>query len=66
MSTNGSMSIPKMDGQEIAPGIFLIGEPTPITGTNKLRCLANVYGSLGVVELKITFASEARKERHDD
>ncbi len=47
---------------EIAPGIMLIGEPTPVIGTNLMRCLANAYGTLAVVELKVTFAGETAKE----
>lgn len=54
----GVMSLPKMEGVEISPGIFLIGEPRPIEGTSKLRCLANVNGSLAMVELNIKFAKE--------
>jgi len=51
----GKLELPKMDGYEIRPGITLIGEPTPVEGTDKLRCLANVLGSLCVVELSIKF-----------
>jgi hypothetical protein len=51
----GILNLPKMDGVEIRPGIILIGEPTPDKGTNKLRCLANVYGALCVIELSIKF-----------
>lgn len=49
------LQLPKMDGYEIHPGVVLIGEPTPVPGTDKLRCLANVYGSLCRVELSIKF-----------
>ena len=51
----GEMKLPKMDGMEIHPGIFLIGEPSPLSGTDKLRGLANVHGSLCVIELGIKF-----------
>jgi hypothetical protein len=51
----GNMTLPKMDGKEVSPGIFLIGEPTPQQGSDKLRCLANVGGALCVVELSIRF-----------
>lgn len=51
----GAMSFANMDGKEVSAGIILIGEPTPVAGTNFLRCLANVYGSLAVVELKLVF-----------
>ena len=52
---NGRMQLPKMDGMEVRPGVTLIGEPTPIEGSNKLQCLANVAGCLAVVELSIKF-----------
>jgi len=51
----GSLDLPKMDGMEVRPGIVLIGEPASMPGTDKLRCLANVLGSLCVVELSIKF-----------
>lgn len=53
--TLGSVELPKMNGMEIRPGITIIGEPTPMPGTNKLRALANVAGALCVVELSIKF-----------
>jgi hypothetical protein len=55
----GVMTLPKMDGVEIRPGIVLIGEPTPVPGTNKLRALANVLGSLCVVELSVKFLANS-------
>jgi len=54
----GTMTLPKMDGMEIRPGVTLIGEPSPMPGTDKLRCLANVSGMLCVVELGIKFKAE--------
>lgn len=51
----GSLNLPKMDGLEVKPGVILIGEPAPMPGTDKLRCLANVFGALCVVELSIKF-----------
>lgn len=51
-----SLELPKMAGKEIQPGVVLIGEPTPVPGTDKLRALANVHGALCVVELRIRFA----------
>lgn len=57
----GLMTLPKMDEVEIRPGIRLIGEPTPIPGTNKLSCLANVFGALCLVELSIKFAAAQEK-----
>jgi hypothetical protein len=53
----GEIQLPKMAGQEISPGIFLIGEPTPVAGSPHLRCLANVYGMLAVVELTLKFGA---------
>jgi hypothetical protein len=52
----GEMRLSKMDGAEVSPRIWLVGEPTPIPGTNKLRCLANVDGALALVELSIKFS----------
>ena len=54
MST-GTLTLPDLDGYEVSPGIFLIGNPTPVPGTDKLRCLANVHGALGLVELRLRF-----------
>lgn len=51
----GELKLPKMDGHEAALGVWLIGEPTPIPGTDKMRCLADVGGALCVVELGIKF-----------
>lgn len=55
MDNQGQLHLPVMDGMEIQPGITLIGEPTPMEGTDKLRCLANVLGCLAVIELRIKF-----------
>ena len=52
-----NISLPKMDGIEIKPGVWLIGEPRPVPGTNKLTCLAQVGSALAVVELKVTFGA---------
>ena len=54
----GEIKMPKMDGVEIVPGIFLIGEPAPIPGSPKLRCLANVGGALAIVELVLKFSKQ--------
>lgn len=51
----GKMMLPDLDGVEISPGIFLIGKPTAIEGTTKLRCLADVGGALCIVELNVAF-----------
>jgi hypothetical protein len=56
----GDLKMPKMDGTEISPGIWLIGEPSPIGGTDKLRCLAQVGNALCVVELAIKFPSNIK------
>lgn len=48
---------PKLEGTEVSPGIFLMEEPRPVEGTNLMRCLANVYGALAVIELKISFGA---------
>lgn len=53
--TQLEMHLPKMDGLEVSPGIFLIGEPVPIPETQLMRCLANVGGALCLIELKIKF-----------
>jgi hypothetical protein len=53
--SNGTVLLPSMDQLEIKDGVILIGEPTPIMGTDRLRCLANVYGMLAVVELRMRF-----------
>jgi len=50
--------MPKLDGVEIQPGVTLIGEPSPMPGTDKMRCLANVAGCLCLVELRIKFRGE--------
>lgn len=59
--TDGTITLPKMNGREVQPGIWLIGEPTPIQGTNKMRSLANVGGALCLVELSIKFAQEGQR-----
>lgn len=50
-----NLPLPKMHGLEVSPGVYLIGEPSPVTGTNKLRCLADVGGMLCLVELSMKF-----------
>ena len=63
MINRGELKLPKMDGQEVRPGVFLIGEPTPIAGTSELRCLANVNGALCVVGFSLKFeAGSSAKE----
>lgn len=55
------MTLPKMHGLEVSPGVYLIGEPTPIPGTSRLRCIADFYGFLAVIELNIKFSKEETK-----
>lgn len=54
-----NVSLPKMDGMEVSPGVILLGEPSPIAGTNTMTCLANVSGMLCLVKLRITFGDVA-------
>lgn len=56
----GSLQLPKTDGVEIRPGIFLIGDPTPRPdlGKTSMVCLANALGTLALVELSINFQDE--------
>jgi hypothetical protein len=60
MSIEGSIILPKMDGVEISPGVFLIGEPVPRPdiGKTALVCLADVGGCLALVELSINFKTK--------
>lgn len=53
----GSLQMPKLDGHEIAPRVYLIGEPMPVVGTDRFRCLADFYGAMAVIELSIKFAT---------
>jgi hypothetical protein len=46
------VDLSQFDGKEVSPGVFLIGEPSVVNG--ELRSLANVFGALAVVVLKIT------------
>jgi hypothetical protein len=56
---DGHVQLPKLDGVEVSPGVWLIGEPTPVPGTDKLRCLANVGNGLALVELRLRFRAAA-------
>jgi len=60
VSEQGTLQLPRLDGKEIQPGIYLVGEPAPIPGTDKLRCLANVGGALCLVELALKFGEHTR------
>lgn len=51
----GNLQLPKLSGVEISPGIVIVGEPRPVPGTSKIRALANVRGTLCLVELRLTF-----------
>ncbi len=44
-----------VNGLEVKPGVFLIGDPTPRPdlGSDRFACLANYNGMLCVVELSI-------------
>lgn len=55
MRGEGKMTLPKMDGVEVSPGVWLIGEPAPIPGTDKLRALAQIGDALGLIELRLRF-----------
>jgi hypothetical protein len=48
----------KLDGVEIRPGVTLIGTPGFHKESGKWRCLANVGGSLCLVELKVDVVGE--------
>lgn len=56
-------TLPKMDGLEVSAGILLIGEPSPVKGTNLMRCLADVNGALCIVELSIKFGDNGELTR---
>jgi len=51
----GELLLPSLDGREVAPDVFLLGEPSPRPdlGPNKMACLANVRGELWLVELSM-------------
>lgn len=55
----GTLALPKLDGKEVSPGVWLIGEPSPIPGSDKMRCLADVGGALCIVELRLRFTEAA-------
>ena len=56
----GEIRLPKTDGVEVKPGIFLIGDPAPRPdiGPTALVCLANIHGMMGLVELSLKFVKE--------
>lgn len=56
-TSDGHIIFRSLNGKNIAPGITLIGEPAPVPGTDKLRCLANVCGCLAIVELRLKFSA---------
>lgn len=56
---SGTMTLPSLKGMEVRPGVFLLGEPFPIPGTDKLQALANVGGVLCLIQLRITFPKGA-------
>jgi hypothetical protein len=57
---SGELNLPDMNGLEIKPNLILIGQPTPRPDLdpNKMACLANINGTLSVVELSINFNSK--------
>jgi hypothetical protein len=62
MSARLTMTMPKMDGHEVSPGIYVIGEPTPIPGSNKLTALVNYHGALALAELVMRFGPAGHQE----
>lgn len=58
----GILHLPETHDIEIAPGIFLIGEPVPRPdlGPMAMACLANVHGCLAVVQLSISFTGKEK------
>lgn len=60
----GTVEMPKIDGMEVSPGVFIVGEPAPIPGTNKFRALADMAGCLVIVELSLKFLSTGNKNGH--
>ena len=48
----GELQLPKCDGVEIRTGVTLMGEPR-MRNDGKLACLADVNGSLCLVELRM-------------
>ena len=47
-----------LKGKEIEPGVVILENPTPISGTNLMRVLASVGGYLCIVILKVTFGEK--------
>jgi hypothetical protein len=62
----GDLKLPLMDGTEISNQVFIIGEPRPVIGTNKLRCLVNYHGQLATAELVVVFKKAYDEGRIDD
>lgn len=60
----GALTLDSLDGYEVIPGVTLIAQPTPVVGTDKMRCLANVGGALGLVELRIRFTLPNKSGEH--
>jgi len=56
----GTLTMPKLDGIEIKPGVWIIGEPTPVPGTDKLHALAEIEGTLCLVELVLKFPVDVK------
>ena len=63
----GKIILPKMNGKEIYPGVYAMGEPTPRPdlGPNKLAILVEINGCLCVVELSIKFKEVGNDNLND-
>lgn len=47
-----------LDGREVRPGIYLIGKPSFNQETGKWRILADAYGALCLVEVRLYWTEE--------
>jgi len=63
MQILGEVRLPTLDGVEIQPNVFLIGEPTPRPdlGPTSFACLANVAGALCLVELTLRLSATMKR-----
>lgn len=43
----------ELDGLEISPGITIIGTASPTDNPEIMRCLANICGCLGLIEIRV-------------
>ena len=51
-------NLDQLDGVEVRPGVTLIGTPGYHEESGKWRCLADVGGTLCLVELKVEVVSD--------